>query len=245
ELQPKVLLVVVVFVLCFVVGVCGNSSILTLIRGVMADRRARTRRQGDNAILYIAALCVCDFLMSLSLPPAILFRIAWPADYALEVAIDGKPVARREVRDGDTSFNSGILSTSTDAYLRPSEGDGVARAESAGQFQYHTGSSLQMFGYDATTDILLVHIHMKNEHAANDDHMSVVTMVNTNNHNSDLKSARSNAGRSVGDIAKTIIDRSSPSAVRYTSTNGVTTPLQKKRSDTSMKFYQDTAQTHL
>ncbi|KHJ92401.1 7 transmembrane receptor [Oesophagostomum dentatum] len=38
----------------------------------MADRRARTRRQGDNAILYIAALCVCDFLMSLSLPPAIL-----------------------------------------------------------------------------------------------------------------------------------------------------------------------------
>ncbi|KAK6014709.1 7 transmembrane receptor, partial [Ostertagia ostertagi] len=72
ELQPKVLLVVVVFVLCFVVGVCGNSSILTLIRGVMADRRARTRRQGDNAILYIAALCVCDFLMSLSLPPAIL-----------------------------------------------------------------------------------------------------------------------------------------------------------------------------
>ncbi|EYC10582.1 hypothetical protein Y032_0054g2442 [Ancylostoma ceylanicum] len=72
ELQPKVLLVVVVFVLCFVVGVCGNSSILTLIRGVMADRRARTRRQGDNAILYIAALCVVDFLISLSLPPAIL-----------------------------------------------------------------------------------------------------------------------------------------------------------------------------
>ncbi|KJH43585.1 7 transmembrane receptor [Dictyocaulus viviparus] len=38
----------------------------------MADRRVRTERQGDNAILYIAALCVCDFLMSLSLPPAIL-----------------------------------------------------------------------------------------------------------------------------------------------------------------------------
>ncbi|KAK6057601.1 hypothetical protein COOONC_04883 [Cooperia oncophora] len=38
----------------------------------MADRRARTRRHGDNAILYIAALCICDFLMSLSLPPAIL-----------------------------------------------------------------------------------------------------------------------------------------------------------------------------
>ncbi|KAE9420990.1 hypothetical protein Angca_002160, partial [Angiostrongylus cantonensis] len=72
ELQPKVLLVVVIFVLCFVVGICGNSSILTLIRGVMADRRIRTGRQGDNAILYIAALCVCDFLMSLSLPPAIL-----------------------------------------------------------------------------------------------------------------------------------------------------------------------------
>ncbi|KAJ1367949.1 hypothetical protein KIN20_028984 [Parelaphostrongylus tenuis] len=38
----------------------------------MADRKNRTGRQGDNGILYIAALCVCDFLMSLSLPPAIL-----------------------------------------------------------------------------------------------------------------------------------------------------------------------------
>ncbi|CAD6198599.1 unnamed protein product [Caenorhabditis auriculariae] len=72
ELQPKVLIVVVVFVLCFIVGVCGNSSIITIIRGVMEDRRKRLKRSGDNAILYIAALCVCDFLMSLSLPPAIL-----------------------------------------------------------------------------------------------------------------------------------------------------------------------------
>ncbi|CAB3409780.1 unnamed protein product [Caenorhabditis bovis] len=72
ELQPKVLIVIVVFVLCFIVGVCGNSSILTIIRGVMEDRKQRLKRNGDNAILYIAALCVCDFLMSLSLPPAIL-----------------------------------------------------------------------------------------------------------------------------------------------------------------------------
>ncbi|CAI5448776.1 unnamed protein product [Caenorhabditis angaria] len=72
ELQPKVLIVVVIFVLCFIVGVCGNSSIITIIRGVMEDRQKRMKRHGDNAILYIAALCVCDFLMSLSLPPAIL-----------------------------------------------------------------------------------------------------------------------------------------------------------------------------
>ncbi|CAL2038628.1 unnamed protein product [Caenorhabditis brenneri] len=72
ELQPKVLIVVVVFVLCFIVGVCGNSSIITIIRGVVEDRRKRMKRHGDNAILYIGALCVCDFVMSLSLPPAIL-----------------------------------------------------------------------------------------------------------------------------------------------------------------------------
>ncbi|VDM28686.1 unnamed protein product [Toxocara canis] len=75
ELQPKILAVVVIFVLCFIVGVCGNSSILTIIRGVILERRSSSRsgrRQGEHAILYIAALCVVDFLMSLSLPPAII-----------------------------------------------------------------------------------------------------------------------------------------------------------------------------
>ncbi|CAD5218999.1 unnamed protein product [Bursaphelenchus okinawaensis] len=78
ELQPRVLFVVIIFVLCFIVGICGNSSILTIIRGIVSERkgsRANCRRQSDNAILYIGALCVVDFLMSLSLPPAILDSI--------------------------------------------------------------------------------------------------------------------------------------------------------------------------
>ncbi|CAI4227728.1 unnamed protein product [Auanema sp. JU1783] len=75
DLQPRVLVVVTVFILCFIVGVCGNASILTIIRGVMNERKRisdRSKRSGDNAILYIAALCICDFLVSLSLPPAII-----------------------------------------------------------------------------------------------------------------------------------------------------------------------------
>jgi hypothetical protein len=78
ELQPRVLFVVIIFVLCFVVGICGNSSILTILRGIVSERKcARTshRRKTDNAILYIGALCIVDFLMSLSLPPAILDSI--------------------------------------------------------------------------------------------------------------------------------------------------------------------------
>lgn len=77
ELQPRILFVIAIFVLCFIVGVCGNSSILTIIRGVIVERRSSSRsgrRQGEHTILYIAALCVVDFLMSLSLPPAILVR---------------------------------------------------------------------------------------------------------------------------------------------------------------------------
>ena len=73
------MVVVVIFVLCFIIGICGNSSILTIIRGIMSDRKTirvgGKRRESDNAILYIAALCIVDFLMSLSLPPAILNSI--------------------------------------------------------------------------------------------------------------------------------------------------------------------------
>ncbi|CAJ0928579.1 unnamed protein product, partial [Mesorhabditis belari] len=76
EMQPRVLAVVIVFVLCFIVGICGNASVLTLLRSVY-DRRMKHygARQGDNAMLYIGALAICDFLMSLSLPPAILDSI--------------------------------------------------------------------------------------------------------------------------------------------------------------------------
>ncbi|KAL3098934.1 hypothetical protein niasHS_000922 [Heterodera schachtii] len=85
ELQPRVLAVVVIFTLCLVVGVCGNASVLTLIYGItrgnqLAASSARPsksslRRSTDNTMLYIAALCVVDFLMSMSLPPAILDSI--------------------------------------------------------------------------------------------------------------------------------------------------------------------------
>lgn len=77
ELQPHVLTVVIIFVICFIVGICGNASVWTIIRGILSERktsRSNHRRNRDNAILYIAALCVVDFLMSLSLPPAILVR---------------------------------------------------------------------------------------------------------------------------------------------------------------------------
>ncbi|PAV87221.1 hypothetical protein WR25_26207 [Diploscapter pachys] len=72
ELQPRVTIVVGIFVLCFIIGICGNSSVLTIIRGVMRERRHRSKGAGDIAIFYIAALCVVDFLMSLSLAPAIM-----------------------------------------------------------------------------------------------------------------------------------------------------------------------------
>uniref|UniRef100_A0A183BYS1 G_PROTEIN_RECEP_F1_2 domain-containing protein n=1 Tax=Globodera pallida TaxID=36090 RepID=A0A183BYS1_GLOPA len=83
ELQPRVLAVVVIFTLCLVVGVCGNASVLTLIYGIFRGNqlanarppRSSTRRSSDNTMLYIAALCVVDFLMSMSLPPAILDSI--------------------------------------------------------------------------------------------------------------------------------------------------------------------------
>uniref|UniRef100_A0A7E4UU84 G_PROTEIN_RECEP_F1_2 domain-containing protein n=1 Tax=Panagrellus redivivus TaxID=6233 RepID=A0A7E4UU84_PANRE len=78
ELQYRVLFVVIIFVICFIVGICGNASVWTIIRGILSERktsRNATRRSRDNAILYIAALCVVDFLMSLSLPPAILDNI--------------------------------------------------------------------------------------------------------------------------------------------------------------------------
>uniref|UniRef100_A0A183BZ15 G_PROTEIN_RECEP_F1_2 domain-containing protein n=1 Tax=Globodera pallida TaxID=36090 RepID=A0A183BZ15_GLOPA len=90
ELQPRVLAVVVIFTLCLVVGVCGNASVLTLIYGIFRGNqlanarppRSSTRRSSDNTMLYIAALCVVDFLMSMSLPPAILVSL-WTLAFLL------------------------------------------------------------------------------------------------------------------------------------------------------------------
>uniref|UniRef100_A0A914UVN2 G-protein coupled receptors family 1 profile domain-containing protein n=1 Tax=Plectus sambesii TaxID=2011161 RepID=A0A914UVN2_9BILA len=74
--KPQVLAVICAFFVCFVVGLCGNASVLTLICGFVRQRRGRPdKNQSDIVILYIAALCVVDFLMSLSLPPAIVDSI--------------------------------------------------------------------------------------------------------------------------------------------------------------------------
>lgn len=55
---------------------------MTIIHGIVSDRKnvrggstASKRRESDNTILYIAALCVVDFLMAISLPPMILVLI--------------------------------------------------------------------------------------------------------------------------------------------------------------------------
>ncbi|XGW31436.1 hypothetical protein V3C99_009976 [Haemonchus contortus] len=389
ELQPKVLLVVVVFVLCFVVGVCGNSSILTLIRGVMADRRARSRRQGDNAILYIAALCVCDFLMSLSLPPAILDSVigfwifgTWMCKLHHVCGSVGRIVSTFLITAmsfdryvavchphhtylRSRSFVLGVISClSVLAFflllpmltyarakemvlheLKAMDSFNITRVRvfkcsdmmPPPIFYWFTSTTfilgyvvplilivffnwklirklcvhkrvlprssiplrrvvmytvliaavyfvcwtpywfsvlyaivMSLAGLPTTNSELLlfviycVHLlpyfgsssnwilygllntqlQMKSESSGADDHMSVATMVNANNH-SEQKSARSNAGRSVGDMAKTILDSSPQSVVRYNSSNGAATPLRNQHSDPSMKFYQDTEQTHL
>ncbi|KIH47536.1 hypothetical protein ANCDUO_22403 [Ancylostoma duodenale] len=83
---------------------------------------------------------------------------------------------------------------------------------------------------------------MKGENSSNDDHMSIITMMNTNNHHSEMRVARP-TNRSVGDLAKSYIDGSSQSVVRYPSSNGAA--LLQSQSDASMRFYQDTEQTHL
>ncbi|CAJ0572493.1 unnamed protein product, partial [Mesorhabditis spiculigera] len=72
DLQPRVVMVIIVFMICFVSGICGNTSVLTLLKGIFFDRKSRHARQGDNAMIYIGALAICDFTMSLSLPPAIM-----------------------------------------------------------------------------------------------------------------------------------------------------------------------------
>ncbi|KAL6738522.1 hypothetical protein Aduo_012064 [Ancylostoma duodenale] len=387
ELQPKVLLVVVVFVLCFVVGVCGNSSILTLIRGVMADRRARTRRQGDNAILYIAALCVCDFLMSLSLPPAILDSVigfwifgTWMCKLHHVCGSVGRIVSTFLITAmsfdryvavchphhtylRSRSFVLGVISClSVLAFflllpmltyakakemvlheLKAMDSFNITRVRvfkcsdmmPPPIFYWFTSTTfilgyivplilivffnwklirklcvhkrvlprsaiplrrvvmytvliaavyfvcwtpywfsvlyaivMSLAGLPTTTSELLlfviycVHLlpyfgsssnwilygllntqlQMKGENSSNDDHMSIITMMNTNNHHSEMRVARP-TNRSVGDLAKSYIDGSSQSVVRYPSSNGAA--LLQSQSDASMRFYQDTEQTHL
>ncbi|CAJ0602224.1 unnamed protein product [Cylicocyclus nassatus] len=388
ELQPKVLLVIIVFVLCFVVGVCGNSSILTLIRSVMADRRSRARRQGDNAILYIAALCVCDFLMSLSLPPAILDSVigfwifgTWMCKVHHVCGSVGRIVSTFLITAmsfdryvavchphhtylRSRSFVLGVICClSVLAFflllpmltyarakemvlheLKAMDSFNITRVRvfkcsdmmPPPIFYWFTSTTfilgyivplilivffnwnlirklyvhkrvlprsaiplrrvvmytvliaavyfvcwtpywfsvlyaivMSIAGLPTTTSELLlfviycVHLlpyfgsssnwilygllntqlQMKGDGASNDDYTSIITMVNTNNHNSDMRGTRA-TNRCVGDMAKTCYDNTPQNAARYPSSNGGAALLQSK-SDTSMRFYQDTEQTHL
>lgn len=70
------LLVVLISILCFIIGICGSSSVLTIIKGILSDRKSMknpNKKTSDNVILlYISALCIVDFITLLSLPSAIM-----------------------------------------------------------------------------------------------------------------------------------------------------------------------------
>uniref|UniRef100_A0A1I7XA25 G_PROTEIN_RECEP_F1_2 domain-containing protein n=1 Tax=Heterorhabditis bacteriophora TaxID=37862 RepID=A0A1I7XA25_HETBA len=360
ELQPKVLLVVVIFVMCFVVGICGNSSILTIIRGVMEDRRTRSRRSGDNAILYIAALCVCDFLMSLSLPPAILDSVigfwifgTWMCKLHHICGSVGRIVSTFLItamsfdryvavchphhhRLRSRSFVLGMIAClSIFAFflllpmltyarakemvlheLKAIDSFNITRVRvfkcsdmmPPPIFYWFTSTTfilgyivplvlivyfnlklikklyahkrfsvlyaivMSIVGLPTTTSELLlfviycVHLLpyfgsssnwilygllntqlqvsvMKNENQLNDEHMSIITAVNTNNHAELRNRVLERATRSIGDAGRSFLDAQMNNVVQYAACNGAA--LIQSESETSMHFYQDTEQTHL
>lgn len=89
EPQTRVLVVVTAFLACFVVGICGTSSVLTIIRYVVKRKRRlhpdRRINATDYTILYVAALCVVDFIVSLSLPPSIIDNIIGTKKFFIKV----------------------------------------------------------------------------------------------------------------------------------------------------------------
>uniref|UniRef100_A0A914WQ90 G-protein coupled receptors family 1 profile domain-containing protein n=1 Tax=Plectus sambesii TaxID=2011161 RepID=A0A914WQ90_9BILA len=78
EPQERVMVVVFVFIVCFVVGIGGNACLLTTLRGFTNQTRRKHSSSGargwsnDSAVVYIGALCVVDFITLLSLPPVIV-----------------------------------------------------------------------------------------------------------------------------------------------------------------------------
>uniref|UniRef100_A0AC35U044 G_PROTEIN_RECEP_F1_2 domain-containing protein n=1 Tax=Rhabditophanes sp. KR3021 TaxID=114890 RepID=A0AC35U044_9BILA len=79
-------IVAVIYLICFIVGLCGNTSMLTMIwtsnkltnniqhsSVVMKRRRSSVgcRNGGDNVRIYVIALCIIDTIMLLSLPSTI------------------------------------------------------------------------------------------------------------------------------------------------------------------------------
>lgn len=71
-----VLIVAGIYLLCFIVGICGNASTLTLIFGFGTPKTKSAPKLGqaahDRFKVYVACLCFVDSLMLLSLPSTIV-----------------------------------------------------------------------------------------------------------------------------------------------------------------------------
>lgn len=79
EPAPWVFIVVGIYLVSFIVGMCGNASTLTLIFGFGMPRRRPIPKTGhtaqDRFKVYVACLCFVDSLMLLSLPTTIVDSI--------------------------------------------------------------------------------------------------------------------------------------------------------------------------
>lgn len=74
EMKSRFLINITIYSFCFILGICGNSSILTIIKSIISKRHSGrlNRRQKDYAFFYIISLCVVDMVMLMSLPTCIL-----------------------------------------------------------------------------------------------------------------------------------------------------------------------------
>ncbi|GMS95693.1 hypothetical protein PENTCL1PPCAC_17868, partial [Pristionchus entomophagus] len=70
EQEPRLLSLAILFILCFIVSLAGNVSVLTIIYGIIKNSSHGSAR-GDHTIIYISALCITDLFISISLPTAI------------------------------------------------------------------------------------------------------------------------------------------------------------------------------
>jgi hypothetical protein len=64
-----------IYLICFVIGICGNASTLTVIFGLGTPQGNRRKSSvstmsstSDCFRIYVAALCIVDTLVLLSLP---------------------------------------------------------------------------------------------------------------------------------------------------------------------------------
>jgi hypothetical protein len=68
--------VVGIYLVSFIVGMCGNASTLTLIFGFGVPKQNIAQKLGQTAQerfkVYVACLCFVDSLMLLSLPTTIV-----------------------------------------------------------------------------------------------------------------------------------------------------------------------------